>query len=282
MHPAGRDRRRQRSARLDEPPARLLAAGAALACPARHADKKRAGAGPATSSGWNGRGVEHAPRRRDVRGLPGARRAQVGPVHRRRAARVDYHPVYHPFNWRGWVDWGQGALGDMGAHLVDFPSSGRSTSGCRPPSKRSPRRSTWGHLLPERHDDVLRVRGPATGKPDGELGVYDGGLLPPRPAELGDEMMDHQGRDRLKDEVNKDGGVMFVGTKGKLMHETYGYNPRLLPQSGCTSRTASRSRRCTRIQNESHEMNWVEADQGGRRRRNRRRSCRCTPRGSSR
>ena len=34
---------------------------------------------------------------------------------------VDYHPIYHPFNWRGWVDWGQGALGDMGAHLIDHP-----------------------------------------------------------------------------------------------------------------------------------------------------------------
>src|SRR6187401_1343586 len=34
---------------------------------------------------------------------------------------VDYHPVYHPHHWRGWVDWGQGALGDMGAHLVDHP-----------------------------------------------------------------------------------------------------------------------------------------------------------------
>ncbi|MEO8078315.1 MAG: Gfo/Idh/MocA family oxidoreductase, partial [Acidobacteriota bacterium] len=31
------------------------------------------------------------------------------------APAVDYHPIYHPFNWRGWVDWGQGALGDMGA-----------------------------------------------------------------------------------------------------------------------------------------------------------------------
>ena len=37
------------------------------------------------------------------------------------APHVDYHPLYHPFNWRGWVDWGQGALGDMGAHLMDFP-----------------------------------------------------------------------------------------------------------------------------------------------------------------
>jgi predicted dehydrogenase len=32
---------------------------------------------------------------------------------------VPYHPVYHPFTWRGWVDFGVGALGDMGAHLVD-------------------------------------------------------------------------------------------------------------------------------------------------------------------
>src|SRR3954451_18540907 len=34
---------------------------------------------------------------------------------------VEYHPIYHPFNWRGWVDWGVGAIGDMGAHLLDQP-----------------------------------------------------------------------------------------------------------------------------------------------------------------
>ncbi len=34
---------------------------------------------------------------------------------------VPFHPIYHPFNWRGWVDWGTGALGDMGAHLIDHP-----------------------------------------------------------------------------------------------------------------------------------------------------------------
>jgi hypothetical protein len=32
---------------------------------------------------------------------------------------VAYHPIYHPFNWRGWTDWGVGAIGDMGAHLID-------------------------------------------------------------------------------------------------------------------------------------------------------------------
>jgi predicted dehydrogenase len=35
---------------------------------------------------------------------------------------VPFHPIYHPFNWRGWVPFGVGALGDMGAHLLDHPS----------------------------------------------------------------------------------------------------------------------------------------------------------------
>ena len=35
------------------------------------------------------------------------------------ASNVNYHPIYHPFNWRGWTDWGVGAIGDMGAHLID-------------------------------------------------------------------------------------------------------------------------------------------------------------------
>ena len=41
----------------------------------------------------------------------------LGPV----AEDIPYHPIYHPFNWRGWLDFGAGALGDMGAHLIDHP-----------------------------------------------------------------------------------------------------------------------------------------------------------------
>src|SRR5262245_29784307 len=37
------------------------------------------------------------------------------------APEVLYHPIYHPFNWRGWFDWGTGAIGDMAAHLIDHP-----------------------------------------------------------------------------------------------------------------------------------------------------------------
>lgn len=34
---------------------------------------------------------------------------------------VDYHPLYHPWNWRGWWNFGTGALGDMGCHIMDPP-----------------------------------------------------------------------------------------------------------------------------------------------------------------
>ena len=76
---------------------------------------------PIGSGSWlerTGRRRHGSPRR--CRQLPGARQACLGSVPRRGAG-VEYHPLYHPFNWRGWVDWGQGALGDMGAHLIDHP-----------------------------------------------------------------------------------------------------------------------------------------------------------------
>src|SRR4029079_9234780 len=69
-------------------------------------------------------------------------------------------------------------------------------------------------------------------KPAVKMTWYDGGLLPPRPAEFTDEMITNsQGRTVYKEQVNPDGGVMFIGSKGKLMHETYGYKPQLPPDA---------------------------------------------------
>jgi hypothetical protein len=159
---------------------------------------------------------------------------------------VPYHPIYHPFNWRGWVDWGQGALGDMGAHLVDHPVWGlklglptvietRST----PFNKVSfPAATTTYYEFPARD-----------GMPPVKLVWYDGGLLPARPDELGEQAL------------NGDGGVLYIGTKGKLLQDTYGSNPRLLPAERHNSYGAP-AEQLVRVPHQSHEMNWVNAIKG--------------------
>jgi len=170
---------------------------------------------------------------------------------------VEYHPVYHPFNWRGWVEWGQGALGDMGAHLIDFPfwslDLGMPTS---------------VETISTPFNDVCYPNATTTyyefaardGKPAVKLTWYDGGLLPPRPAEFSDEMVEKNGHKVYKENVNPDGGVMFIGSKGKLMHETYGYKPQLLPHSLHESYGTPKPT-IPRIPT-THEMNWVDAAKG--------------------
>jgi predicted dehydrogenase len=163
----------------------------------------------------------------------------VGPV-------VEYHPIYHPFNWRGWVDWGCGAIGDMGAHLIDhsmwaldlgLPTSVETVS--------TPfNRASYPLATQTFYEFPARGRMPAV-----KMTWYDGGLLPPKPKELGDE------------ELDKGGGALLVGSKGILLHETYGLRPRLLPKSMHDS-YGKPKQTLPRIPGEDHEMNWVDAAKG--------------------
>jgi predicted dehydrogenase len=162
------------------------------------------------------------------------------------ASNVTYHPIYHPFNWRGWTDWGVGAIGDMGAHLIDhtmwaldlgFPLSVETIStpfnGASYPSA-----------------TLTFYEFPARGSmPPVKLTWYDGGLKPNKPAELGE------------DELNKEGGALLIGTKGKLLYDTYGWRPRLLPNSLQES-FGTPPQKLPRIAGEHHELNWVDAAKG--------------------
>jgi predicted dehydrogenase len=160
---------------------------------------------------------------------------------------VEYHPVYHPFNWRGWVDWGCGAIGDMGAHLMDhsmwaldlgYPTTIETVS---TPfnSVCFPNATMTMYEFPARN-----------GKPGVKLTWYDGGLLPPRPVELPEGQI-----------LSPTGGAILIGSKGKLMHDTYGKNPRLLPDSLHKS-YGKPTEKLPRIPHENHEMNWVDAAKG--------------------
>ncbi len=174
-----------------------------------------------------------------------------------------YHPAYLPFIWRGWWDFGCGALGDMGCHMLDpvvwalqlgapetvEASSVRLNSGATPLSTEIP----GGKVHPETATAAALVRWtfPARGDmPPVDLRWYDGGLMPPRPDEL------EQGR-KMGD---ADGGVLFIGEKGKLMCGCYGSDPQLLPESRMKDykrppKTLPRSI--------GHYKEWVNACKGG-------------------
>jgi predicted dehydrogenase len=159
---------------------------------------------------------------------------------------VEYHPVYHPFNWRGWVDWGSGPLGDMGAHLIDhaywaldlgLPTTIETVS--------TPFNNVaFPHATTTFYEFAARGRQPAV-----KMTWYDGGLLPPKPVEIGEEVL------------NPGGGTLVIGSKGKLLYETYGAKPRLLPKSLHDS-VGTPPRKLARILDEGHEMNWVDAAKG--------------------
>lgn len=171
----------------------------------------------------------------------------LGPVNKT----IAYHPIYHPFRWRGWVDFGVSALGDMGAHLVDhpfwaldlgLPTSIEATSTPWGGGEADP--ATYPQAMVAHYEFAARGAMPAV-----KMSWYDGGLMPPRPDALPDSIT-----------LDREGGVIFVGEKGILLHGTYGSKPRVFPEP-LTEAANAVPKSLPRITT-SHEMNWANACKG--------------------
>ena len=174
------------------------------------------------------------------------------------APEVPFHSIYHPFNWRGWVDWGTGALGDMGAHLIDHPYW---ALGLTHPTLIEATSTPWGtdnRNNPVSHPLATQVvyHFPARGnQPPVRMIWGDGGLMAPRPDVLPESVP-----------LQRGGGVIIVGEKGILMHETYGKNPRLYPES-LMEEAKKVPPKYERVEvNERkealHRLNWAKACKG--------------------
>lgn len=169
------------------------------------------------------------------------------------AKKIDYNPAYLPFNWRGWWSYGTGALGDMACHIMD--PIYRILPILYPDSVECSVATIWSKMWDDSQNpdacppsSIIHLNYPRTDK-KGNIKVswYDGGLLPQRPDEL------------LPEEAfgNWDGGVLFIGTKGKMLLDCYGDNPRLLPTKLMKEKTMPKEtiKRVT----EGHYLQWVNA-----------------------
>ena len=120
---------------------------------------------------------------------------------------------YTPFNWRGTIDWGTGAFGDMGCHMLDVPfyelQLGRPLTAYCTPVKPST------DQFPESESVVMTYAPtPKTAKSGLTLKWFDGGQFPDFKA-IG-LLTGWEGGKEAEDVVKGDGGVILVGEKGVM------------------------------------------------------------------
>ena len=169
-----------------------------------------------------------------------------------RAQERPFNKIYHPFKWRGWLDFGSGALGDMGCHGINGPyyalelgtplSVTAETSGLTP------------EVFPEW--SIVTYQFPATDKRPGlTLKWYDGGKLPERPAEL-----------EASRKLNPGGGQLIIGTKGTILSQSETISSvRLIPESKMTAMAGKFPEpSIPRVPNQNHYLEWAAAIRAGK------------------
>jgi len=161
------------------------------------------------------------------------------------AAERPYDAVYCPFKWRGWWDFGTGALGDMACHTMNLPYWALKLG-----APTSVEAKVW-ELNPQTapRSTIISYQFPARGDlPPVTVTWYDGKMYPPK--------------DLFHGEKISGSGSLMVGTKGKYYSsDDYGERRVLLPRDAFKDYQPPAP---SIPRSPGHHREWIEACKGGK------------------
>ena len=175
------------------------------------------------------------------------------------ATKVGYTPAYHPFKWRGWWNFGTGALGDMGCHLIDpayrvlglaYPTEVEGSVGSVFIKDWTPEYIPEG--CPPSSHVQMKFPATATNKSEVTMTWSDGGIRPFRPEAVPAEA--------ALSEPGGANGVFIIGDKGVITCGAYGANPKLFLNDGKVIEHKSEP---VAAPEWGHNLAWQEACKAG-------------------
>jgi predicted dehydrogenase len=178
------------------------------------------------------------------------------------AAPVEYHPGYHPFKWRGWWNFGTGALGDMGCHLIDppyrvlglgYPTEVECSVGSVFIKDWTPEWIPEG--CPPSSHVQLKFRATPKNKSDVTMIWSDGGIRPFHPDLIPPD-------EAMGDETGSN-GVIMIGTKGVMTCGVYGATPKIFRKNKERLEMPKADPSVKLPPEHGHQIFWTEACKAG-------------------
>lgn len=162
----------------------------------------------------------------------------------------DYSPEIVPFKWRGFWEYGCGAIGDMACHIIDAPFWALNLRGNCKVSAKYEKRPGWESTAPS--GATITYEFPARGEmPPCKMVWHEGSHTPPLPAGLPEGAK--LGR----------GGAILFGEKGTIMDETeYGSSPKLIPGERMAAFKKRPPKTIPRIPGGNQYAEWIKGCQG--------------------